>query len=125
MKFQKGRNRYCSVCHKICTGRLCKECNSIKSSKQLSKKKKLAFISHVISFGLMFNLFVVFVAAYMNNYVIGVYVNEYGEAHFEMILFPLTIIFCFIGLFFAWRDLKNVAIREAKEKESKDAKANR
>ena len=86
-------------------------------------KKKLAFVSHVISFGLMLNLFVIFVAAYFNDFQIGVYINNYGEAYFEMILFPVTIIFCLIGLMFAWRDLKNEIVRKTSTKERKDAAA--
>ena len=69
-------------------------------------KQKLAFASHVFSFGLAVNLFIVFIAAYLNGFQIHVYVNNYGEAHIELIMFPVTLIFCFIGLCFAWRELK-------------------
>jgi len=70
------------------------------------KKRFLAFSSHVICFGLTCNLFYIFICAYLNDYQVIIYVNNYGEAIFEMILFPITIMFCILGLWFAWYNNK-------------------
>ena len=86
----------------------------------MNVKKKIAFISHTITFGLMLNLFIIFLSAYLNDFSVGVYINNYGEAHFEMILFPVTILFCLIGLYFAWRDIKNVMVKKVTTKKRED-----
>lgn len=73
-------------------------------------KRFLAFSSHVICFSLSLVLFYTFISAYMSDYDIIVQINEYGEAHIEMIILPITIGFCIIGLWFAWRFLKKAMI---------------
>lgn len=73
----------------------------------LEKYRKIIKIgSHLICFGLAINLFYIFLCAYMNNYSVMVHVNNYGEAHVELILLPMTLLFCFIGLVFTWREIK-------------------
>lgn len=62
--------------------------------------------SHVICFGLALNLFYLFLCAYFNSFVVVAYINNYGEATVELILIPLTLLFCLVGLIFAWRDRK-------------------
>lgn len=69
-------------------------------------KRFLAFSSHVICFGLAINLFYIFIRAFLNGNEIVVKVNEYGEAQFELILFPVTLLFCVVGLWLAWRFLR-------------------
>jgi len=78
------------------------------------KKRFLAFSSHVICFGLAINLFYVFLCAYLNDFHVNIYVNNYGEAQFELILFPVTLVFCLVGLWFAWRFLKKVIKQDVK-----------
>ena len=60
--------------------------------------------SHVICFGLGIDLFYLFLCAYFNDFEVIIRVNQYGEAHVELILIPLTLLFCLVGLVFAWRD---------------------
>lgn len=69
-------------------------------------RKFIKFAGYVISFGLAVNLLYIFVYAYLNDYYAVVYVNTYGEAHIELILLPFTLLFCLVGLWFAWKDLK-------------------
>jgi len=75
-------------------------------------KRFLAFSSHVICFGLALNLFYVFVCAFLNGNRVIVYVNNYGELVLELVLFPLTLLFCLIGLWYAWRFLKRIRVNE-------------
>ena len=74
-------------------------------------KRIISFSSHVICFGMALNLCCVFLFAYFNDYRILVTVNDYGEAHIELILIPLTLVFCSIGLYFAWRHLKSWGLK--------------
>lgn len=62
--------------------------------------------SHVICFGLALDLFYLFLCAYLNDFEVLIRVNHYGEAYVEMIIIPLTLLFCLVGLVFAWRDRK-------------------
>ena len=70
------------------------------------KKRFLAFSSHVICFGLAINLFYIFLCAFFNGNRVVIYVNNFGEASMELFLFPLTLGFCMVGLWFAWCFLK-------------------
>ena len=70
------------------------------------KKRFLAFSSHVICFGMALNLSYIFLCAYLNGYHVNVYVNNYDEAWFELILFSVTLLFCLFGLWYAWHFLK-------------------
>ena len=72
----------------------------------LERRKFIKLASHLICFGLALNLFYVFLRAYINGFTIMVDINSYGEAKAELILITVTISFCFVGLFFAWRDRK-------------------
>jgi len=72
----------------------------------MNKRRMIKFASHLICFGLAIDLFYVFLCAYFNDFKVMIYVNNYGEAHAEMILIPVTLLFCLMGLVFAWRDRK-------------------
>jgi len=72
----------------------------------LEKRKFIKIASHLICFGLALDLFYVFLYAYVNDFTIIVDINSYGEAKAELILITVTMIFCFVGLVFAWRDRK-------------------
>ena len=69
-------------------------------------RKTIKIGSHLICFGLSLDLFYIFLCAYFNNGEVIVHINQYNEAQVELILIPLTLLFCLIGLFFAWRDIK-------------------
>lgn len=71
-----------------------------------SGKKFIAFASHLLCFGLACDLLIIFFMAYLNEFRVVVYVNSFGEAHFELFLFPLTLVFCLLGLWYAWHYLK-------------------
>ena len=62
--------------------------------------------SHIMCFGLALDLFYLFLCAYLNDFEVRVRVNSYGEAHVELVLIPLTLLFCLVGLVFAVRDRK-------------------
>ena len=62
--------------------------------------------SHLICFGLAIDLFYLFLCAYLNDFEVLIRINYYGEAQVELIIIPVTLLFCLVGLFFAWRDRK-------------------
>ena len=64
--------------------------------------------SHIICFGLALDLFYIFLCAYFNDSEVLIRVNHYGEAHVEMIIIPLTLLFCLVGLVF---EMKHIKIR--------------
>lgn len=74
-------------------------------------RRIIKLTSHLICFGLALDLFYLFLCAYLNDFEVIVRVNHYGEAHVELILIPLTLLFCLVGLVFAWRDMKNSMLR--------------
>jgi len=73
----------------------------------------IGFMSHVICFGLALDLFYIFIRAFLNDNVIEVKINSYGEAVAELILIPVTLVFCLIGLWFAWKYLKKHFLKES------------
>jgi len=75
------------------------------------KRTFLGFASHVICFGLSLDLLYIIIRAYLNGYSITVYINNYGEANLELILIPVTLLFCLVGLWFAWRNLKKYLLK--------------
>ena len=68
-------------------------------------EKFIQFSSHLICFGLAVDLFYVFLCAYFNGNSVTINVNTYGEAKLELILIPVTLLFCLVGLILAWRNL--------------------
>ena len=79
------------------------------------KKRFLAFSSHVICSGLMLILFYIMLCAFLNDNHVNVYINNHGEVYLELILVPLTLIFCSVGLWFAWCSLKKTMQGEYKK----------
>ena len=72
-----------------------------------NKTRKLIKLgSHLICFGLAVDLFYLFLCAYFNDFSVMIRVNHYGEAYIELIVIPITLLFCLVGLVFAWRDGK-------------------
>jgi len=69
-------------------------------------KQFIMFAGYTLSLGLATILFYIFLKAYQYGHKIIIYINNYGEANFELILFPITLLFCLIGLWFTWKDLK-------------------
>ena len=68
--------------------------------------KFIQFSSHLICFGLAVDLLYVFLRAFLNGGSVVLDVNSYGEAKFELVLIPIVIVFCGIGLYFNWVSLK-------------------
>ena len=68
----------------------------INKQKKLSPKKILSLIGITVLLANSITLYITFLFAYFNNGKIIVYVNNMGEANFEFILIPVTII---LGLY--------------------------
>ena len=66
----------------------------------------IAFAGYIISLGLAVDLFYIFLRAYLNGGSIMINVNEYGEAKMELVLIPIVLLFCIVGLYFSWKCLK-------------------
>ena len=62
--------------------------------------------SHIMCFGLAIDLFYLFLCAYFNDFEVLIRVNQHGEAQVELIIIPITLLFCLVGLILAWRDRK-------------------
>jgi len=71
----------------------------------LNIEKFMIFSGYLISFGLAVNLFYIFLCAYLNDNQVVININNYGEAKAELILIPITLIFCLIGLFLMYKRL--------------------
>lgn len=84
------------------------------------KRRFLAFSSHLICFGLTLNLFYIWIRAYLSGNEIPVRVNTYGEVTLELILIPITLLFCLIGLMMAWKLIRKDILREVKDEVEKN-----
>jgi len=51
-------------------------------------------------------LFFTFISAYLNNYVITININKFGEAHIEFIFIPFSICIGIYSLYILFRNLK-------------------
>jgi len=69
-------------------------------------EKFIQIASHIICFGLAVDLFYIFLRAYFNGNTIMININAYGEAKMEIVLISITLVFCLVGLVFAWINLK-------------------
>jgi len=69
-------------------------------------KKFFLFICHALGLVLAINLTYVFIRAYVNNFQIKVYINNYNEAHVELIFFILSLFVLSVGVYLSWRNVK-------------------
>ena len=66
-------------------------------------KYKIIIASDFILLGLVIWGYIVFINIYMNGFSTTVYINRYGEANLELIVFPILIGFHVLGFYYLWK----------------------
>lgn len=56
--------------------------------------------------GIFIIMFIVFLVAYLNDFKVGVYINEYGEAHVEWFMICIIFDVVLIGGWYMLKELK-------------------
>jgi len=78
-----------------------------KLCKKVSNKYLFIIVGYMESVAMTLVLFFVFINAYIHDYKTLVTINDYGEAHVELIALSLVFIVSLIGLFFVLRDMED------------------
>ena len=72
----------------------------------MSWKYFFVIFGYTQAVGMSIVLILTFFSAYLNDYKTVVLVNQYGEAHIELIFIIIISVFIFGGCFFMLRDLE-------------------
>jgi len=67
-------------------------------------KYLLIIFGYTESVGMTVALFYIFISAYLNGYKATVLINEFGEAHVELIALSIIMIVSFLGCLFMLKD---------------------
>ena len=66
----------------------------------MNRKKKFVIGCYFIMLGLLIWGYIIFLTIYFNGNSMMIYVNRYNEADLELVVIPVLIFCCVVGLYF-------------------------
>ena len=81
----------------------------MKSMKPHERRWFIIFMGFMFAFGNTLVLMITFITAYFNpGYMTRVYINKFGEAHWELVLMIFQFIIILIGLSLLWKFIRSL-----------------
>jgi hypothetical protein len=71
-------------------------------------KNLVVFMSLLLSTGLSFVMFFVFLVAFFNGFRVRVLVNEFGEAHVELVMLLVLMPFICFGTYLSYKNIGEI-----------------